>query len=507
MRIFYKYLLWLLSASTIVIFYLLNTQVGHENLGLFLGKYLSEKTKNEIKIIDYNMDDYPVLEINLTVNDGAKVFLKGKGSPELIDMDYHLIGEDFNYSSFYTEDRVDIKGHISGISSNRIFTGVGELLEGKGEFEFIKTSENFKDINLSLMKVSSLKLFKLLEQKPYLHGEIDVDAKMKLFSTQKRLGEVKLHMDKGALPDILPSLSFVLDTNLTFKNIEIFYDGKIYSEKGFSLLTKGVYHRSRKEALFDYVFDIKELSPFSTIFHHNYKGALHTLGKVQYANQKFEINGTSTHLGGNLAYHYKDKNIEFDLEGVFLSELLKQLSYPALFNSEVYGMVDYNLKDNVIIVNTKLKKTRFRRTKMTDKIYETTGIDMLKEIYDDSSFVGGYQNKILSSILKIDNGVNHIYLTDTRMNAKTNAIDSKFEIRLEGEELSGTIYGTLKKPKISIDVSRLLRYKFDKQLEDWFGETEQEKVKQKFNGVKHKLETIDIDEVRRKAKATLDKLF
>ena len=507
MRILYKYLLWLLSTLMIIIFYLLGTSVGHETLGLSLAKYLSNKTKNEIRVTHLNIDAYPILNIKLKINNGAEVVLQGEANREMIDMDYHLLGEKFKYSTFNLQDPVDINGHIYGTSEHQKFTGIGKILEGKGEFEFIKTPKGFQDINLTLKEVSSVKLFEFLKQKPLLQGKINLDAEMELFSASKRKGQISVHMNKGEMPTVAPLVLFALDANFTLENIETFYTGKIQSDIGSLLVSKGTLDESKKETKCDYILDIKELSHFKKILHHNYQGAFHTVGTFAYNNQKIELRGISHKLGGALLYHYKDKNLDLELKKVSLANLLKQLSYPALFNSEVYGTIEYNLKDKIIIINTKLKKTRFRRTKMTDTVYEATGIDMLENVYDDSSFVGGYQNRVLSSILKIDNGHEHIYLTDTQMNSKTNHIDSKFEIRLKEEELSGTIYGTLKDPKISIDVGKLLRYQLDKRWEGLFGENEQKKVKQKFNNVKEKLENIDIDDVKRKAKSAIDNLF
>ena len=145
-------------------------------------------------------------------------------------------------------------------------------------------------------------------------------------------------------------------------------------------------------------------------------------------------------------------------------------------------------------------------------IFNTTGIDMLKDTYSDSSFVGGYQNSVLSSTLKIDNGSDkHVYLTDTKMYSKTNSIQSKFEVKIAGEELYGGIYGTLKNPKVSIDMQKLLKYQLNKRLGAWLGTEQKEDIKQKLNSVKEDvsktLEEVDVESVKEKAKSFLKGFF
>jgi hypothetical protein len=151
-----------------------------------------------------------------------------------------------------------------------------------------------------------------------------------------------------------------------------------------------------------------------------------------------------------------------------LKQILEQFSYPVLFVSKIDGRIQFNIKDKRVFINTDLKDTRFVQSKLTDMIYEKASIDILSEVYDESSFSAGYQNSVLSSTLKIDNGHNHIYLTDTVLNVFNSKIYSKFEIKIQGEELLGKIYGTIDEVQVWIDKERFMEYQADKYLSDWF---------------------------------------
>jgi len=140
---------------------------------------------------------------------------------------------------------------------------------------------------------------------------------------------------------------------------------------------------------------------------------------------------------------------------------------------------------------------------MADKIYEVTDIDILKDVYNNSVFTGGYQNSILTSFLQIDNGINHLYLRNTRMNSKTNKITADFEVSIDGKEFIGEVYGTLEDPKVSLDMSKLIKYHINKKIENFFGTGKPLNKK----NTKEKLNEIELDNIKQKTRTFLDGFF
>jgi hypothetical protein len=253
----------------------------------------------------------------------------------------------------------------------------------------------------------------------------------------------------------------------------------------------------------EYGLQINELSYFKKFTGHEYQGELNTAGNVKYEAGNLFLIGDSTSYGGLLEYNYKNDYLEIEFNSVSLEKLLRQLSFPALLSSKVYGTASYDIEDDIVLVNTKLKETRFRRTQMTDKIYKMTDINILKDVYDNSLFTAGYQNSILTSFLQIDNGVNHLYLRNTRMNSKTNAITADFEVVIDEQEFLGEVYGTLEDPKVSLDMSKLIKYQINKKIENFFGTGKPLNRK----NIKIKLEAIEFKEIKQKTRSFLDGFF
>jgi len=511
MRIVIKYLLWFFSFITLIIFYLLSTSLGHKTLGDFLGNYLSKKSKNHLEVLWLDIDKYPYINMKVKVNHKAEVVLRGEANREELNMDYHLVGDSFQYGKIFLNDKLNLTGHLSGTPKEPFVTGEGKIFDGTTTFHFQKVSNQFKDMKIELKEVNSIKVLNFLHKPPLIVGKSDINADFKYFSSYKKKGNALISIKDATMPTVSGEVPFDLTSTIEFHDLEYQYRGKIDSNIGTLVIKEGLYHSSKHEVQAHYQLNLKELSYFEKFLKHKYSGTFQSEGIARYKND-LEVKGITEDFDGLLKYTYQDKNLNLNLEGISLVKLLKFLSYPTLLDSKVYGSVDYDMVDKIVLINTDLKEARFRQTKMTDMIFSATGIDMLKEVYNESCFMGGYQNAILSSVLKIDNGQEHIYLTKTKMNSKTNTINSDFEIKMRGEELAGEIYGTLKNPKVSVNMKKLINYQLNKQLSNMFGTSnKKELLNRGLNSVKkdikNQLNEIDVIDVKDKAKSFIQGFF
>jgi len=320
-----------------------------------------------------------------------------------------------------------------------------------------------------------------------LRGRANIKSEFKIFSKYEREGNSTVDMKRGFMPSVAPYISFVLHSNILFENFLYKFSGNIKSDIGTLVVKDAYYHKIHKEA--DGYFDLKlnELSYFEELSKYQFHGKLNTKGRVHYEDKKFLLKGETDKFEGKLAYQYKNKQLDLTLENVSLVKMLRQFHYPELLTANVFGTVEYDVEKKIAIVNTKLRKVHFRATRLTNIISKATGVNVLSETYDNSSFVGGYQNERLNSILKIDNGVNHFYLTDTILNKATNSINSKFAVLIHGDEVFGEIYGTLEHPSVSIDMRRLLKSQLKKRFSSFLGTSKTEKLKSDLNDLKGNL--------------------
>jgi len=484
MKVFFKYLFWLLSCLTLFGFFIFSTHLGAKTLGYILEEYLSTKTTNKIEVESFNLDAYPHLKIEMKINGGAKVYLEGVANRNSVDMQYHLTGETYRWNDMVMGRPLDILGRIKGEFSNLAVLGKGKAFDGNISFDFKKTADAYRDVTLSLHNVQSERVLKFLKKKPLLRGRANIESRFKLFSKYKRDGKSIVTMQRGFLPTLVPYIPFVLDSTIIFENFLYKFQGELNSKVGSLVVRDAYYHKILKKAEAHYDLKVKELSYFETFSNYQFNGELKSKGFFHYEDEKLLLKGTTDKFEGELAYQYKNRHLDLSLKGLSLVKLLEQFHYPKLLSAKIFGNAEYDADKKIAIVNTKLHNVHFRKTKLTDMISKATGVNLLAETYDKSSFVGGYQNERLNSILKIDNGVNHFYLTDTILDKTTNGISSKFALRVDNDELFGEIYGTLEDPSVSIDMRRLLKSQLKKRFGSFLGTSKTEKLKSDIKNLK-----------------------
>lgn len=183
------------------------------------------------------------------------------------------------------------------------------------------------------------------------------------------------------------------------------------------------------------------------------------IGEVSYSNG-LRVKGFTSEFGGKLYFDYErsKSKIFFKLEKLSLEKTLKKFSYPVRMTANIFGTITYDIKNKIVIFDNQLKQTRLIKNQMSNMIFIATNIDVTKYLYDKSTFKGEYQHDILRGDLKIDSGKEHIYFRELRVHLKTKKITSYFELKMDGQEVSGKVNGTTSDPSFRIDVSKLIKH-------------------------------------------------
>jgi hypothetical protein len=460
------YLFTLLIFGIVILFYFSQTNTGRTKVKHFIENELSKKTNSNINIQSLNLDNYPFIVVNLQINNRANVILKGKLDNKTMDMKYHLKGSSFSFDHFVTKDRVDIKGTLVGSTDALLVTGEGIAFDGMVKYSFKDLPHIVENVLLQMTNVSSSKILTALKQENFINERLNLNAKFKFFSKYKQEGEVQIDMRRLLIPYLYVDKPFILKSNIYFHDIDYNYTLDIYSDLGSMLVRNGHFNRSQAILTGEYALHLNDLKDFKKLLKHQYRGNLDTNGTIYYNSETdlLKIEGRTQKLEGELNYAYKKDNIDLKLNGISLKSLLEQFSYPTLFSSKVYGTVNFDTKENIVIINTKLKETRFPKSKLTDVIQERLDTNMLTKVYDKSYFSAGYKDSVLSATLKIDNGTDYLHLTETILDIKHDTINAKFKIKMDGTEVEGELYDTITDPQLKIDKKAFATKKMDRWL-------------------------------------------
>lgn len=468
MRILVKYIFWLLSLGFLFIYYLLGTTLGHLTIGYLSEDYLSEKMNNKLEILALNLEKYPYIESKVKINDGATLLLDGRFDADNLDMQYDVQGESFQWNRSLIPYPIHLKGALKGESSRLHVMGKGNIFEGNTTYSFVHTSKHLEDLKIRLDDINATQLLTFLKYRTLLIGEMDMDMQFAYYTAYQKQGSSVVKMDKVWLPDISKEVPFALEAEVVFKDLIHEFNADLNSEVA-SLKIEDAYFNKPADVLEgNYTLQIDELAYFQPLLKHAFRGELYTRGHIDFEQDKVFVKGTTPSLGGLLGYQYRNDFVDFDFEEVSLEKVLQQLKFPAILSSKILGTASYDIKNEIVLINTELKEARFRKTNLVNRIYQATGVDVSKDVYNNNLFSAGYQDNILTSFLQIDNGVNHLYMPDIEMNAKTNKITSDFEVKIDGEEFFGEIYGTLENPQVKLDMTKLIKYHIKKKIENFF---------------------------------------
>ncbi|CAA6801710.1 MAG: Unknown protein [uncultured Sulfurovum sp.] len=514
MKILSIYIIWLFSFFTLILFYFLGTELGHLSIAKLAEYHYSQKMENKLEILSLNIEEYPKIRAEIKINDQALLTLNGFPDKQNMDLNYHLRGDTFTWDGYSIDTPADVTGKMRGAFSNLFISGKGKIFDGNITYSFIRKPNRLETMKLGLQSVNSEPLLEFLSYKDLLRGEVDVFMDFDYFTSYRREGSVKVRMNKGTIPKLSEEIEVDLDAEVLVKDLLHEFFADIKSDLGKLRVANGHYNRAANITTADYGLHVNDLSDFEDFLDHKYHGSLNTAGSLKYDNGDLSLIGDTISYGGFLDYNYRNQYLDMNFKGVSLEQVLQQLSFPALLSAKIEGSASYDIANDLILVNTKLKEARFRRTKMTDTIYEMIGIDVLKDVYDDSVFTAGYQNYTLTSLLEIENGINHLYLKDTRMNSKTNTIEANFEVLLDGEEFVGEISGTLEDPKVSLDMTQLIGYQINKSIDTFFGtgkplnrKNAEERLDEMQNELNNQMQNFEMENVERKTRSFLDGFF
>ncbi len=60
------------------------------------------------------------------------------------------------------------------------------------------------------------------------------------------------------------------------------------------------------------------------------------------------------------------------------------------------------------------------------------------------------------------------------MNADKNTIDAYFDFKMQNQEFTGKVYGSLDNPKVNLNMQKLIRHKMDEQMDSMVGKGNRE---------------------------------
>ncbi|MFC2073381.1 hypothetical protein ACFLRS_00835 [Campylobacterota bacterium] len=464
MSTFLKSLVYLIVFISIGLFYLFYTSLGNKHLYDLVSYTLSQKSDLRIEVKSIDLDQYPHVVVEMNIEKKAKLILNGLINVNSIDMDYILTSECIASDICEINDDIDIDGHINGPYSRMQVRGKGKALDGHVNYNALKFTDKVKDLNLTMNDINSTKLFTLMGYDALIKGKADVNVNFKLMEKDNIQGSFNYDVKDNDFS----GLPLNLHAKVNLEGMKHTFLADITSPYLKLNITNGQYDQDTKLAKAFYILDIKDLSKLETLLGNKYSGPFYAMGEMTY-DKYLSVSGLSKSYGGMLDYLFEKDGLHVKLEAVSFMDFMKIFPYPAMLDADVTGDIYYNFIQKTMVVNTALKNAKVVHADLVNIIQKKSGVDLLRETFNDSSLDATYHNSILLGDLKLANKDSHIFLTSTKIDMNDHTINAYFDFKMQNQEFSGKVYGSLGDPDVNLDLQKLIKYQMEKQLDSIMG--------------------------------------
>ena len=187
-----------------------------------------------------------------------------------------------------------------------------------------------------------------------------------------------------------------------------------------------------------------------------------------------------------LRLNYKLLNDDFNstIKGIEVLKALHMMYYPEVFTSKTDLGLTYNLKSQKGVLEGQLINGQFKRNKFSGLLNTFAKFDLTKEVYDHVNIKSNIDKNIIKSTVDMKSKLTSIVVPHSTIDNKKRTVDAMVKTNLKGIKFDTTITGSLDKPKIKMDTSKLLlsNEKIKKEKERL-----QKKIEEKIGGDAGKL--------------------
>jgi len=205
----------------------------------------------------------------------------------------------------------------------------------------------------------------------------------------------------------------------------------------------------------DYIVKIVNLDKLYFATQRHLKGGITAHGELKKAKD-LDFTMHSNVAGGKLDAKLHNDDFHADITSMQTLEVLDMLIYPKVFKSAIDGKLDYNLAKESGVFDGKLSNGVFTKNQVLDLTKKYAHIDLYKQKFKGDVNAKIQKEHILAS-LDLKSNTSSIITKNTKLNSKTQKIDSKIEINANKHPITLKLKGDINHPKVSVNADKLLK--------------------------------------------------
>ena len=371
-----------------------------------------------------------------------------------------------------------LDGTLNGTKEKMIVAGKSDVAHSDTTFEAVLKNFAPQSVKADIKNIRLAQVLHMVKQPHYADGFFSLHVDIPNAKVGSLNGTVKSDIKHGVLDNVYMTKAYEFKSPMpktTFKlNTVTKLSGDILDTK--INLDSSLAKLNIKSALFDlkdgslksdYVADIVKLDKLFFATQQHMRGGIVINGDLVKA-KNLDLTVHTKVAGGNIDAKLHNDDFHADLVKVDTLGLLHMLKYPELFKASLNAKVDYNLAISKGDVNGHVVNGHFVKNKTFDLIKQYARIDMYKESFNGDVSAKINKEKILAN-LDLKSRTSSIKTTNTKLNTKTQQIDSKLLIVANKNPINTHLTGDINQPKVSVDLEKFMKSKAGKKVEKELG--------------------------------------
>ncbi|MCK4874576.1 MAG: hypothetical protein KAS26_01905, partial [Sulfurimonas sp.] len=352
--------------------------------------------------------------------------------------------------SFYT------KGTLKGSKENMKVDGSSDVANSKTTYNITLADFEPKRIKAKIRDMKLQNVFYMVNQPRYTDGIFSMDVDIKDARGGKLDGIVTSNIKKGLLnskyltkqyefKSPMPRTTFNSTTTTVLNGNTI--DTKVdFNSNIVNLdIKQARFNMNDSSIKSDYLAKIPNLDKLFFATGRHMKGAITANGELSKAKD-LDLTVHTKVAGGNIDAKLHNDDFSADLKSVGTKGLLHMLIYPEIFQASLNAKLDYNLAQSKGVFSGHVTDGNFVKNKTFDLVKQYTKFDMYRESFNGDIGANINKENILAS-LDLRSKQASVKTKDTKINSKTQKIDSDITIQAKKNTISANIKGNINSPK------------------------------------------------------------
>jgi len=421
----------------------------------------------DAKLKGDDVDYAYVLSSNL-----AKLTSSGKLTPEPLSLDIKYGVNIKELAVLKPITGADVRGalRLNGTvkGSKEKMNVVGKTDFADSDTTFIALLQNFKPTKVKA-KIKNLKLQKVLytvKQPHFADALFSMDIDILDARTASLKGIIKSKITNGLVDSKymtkaykfkskMPYTTFNANTTTTLNKNIADTSLNINSNLADFDIKSAKFNIKNASITSDYIAKIPNLDKLYFASDRHLKGSLVANGELKKAKD-LDFSMHSDVAGGKLDAKLHNDDFHATLASLQTLDIMDMLIYPKIIDSSIDGVLDYNLVKQSGVFNGKLSDGKFTKNRVLDLTKQYARIDLYKQIFKGDVNADIKQEHILAS-LDLKSNTSSIMTKNTKLNSKTQSIDSKIDINANGNPVTITLKGNVNRPKVGINAEKLMK--------------------------------------------------